>query len=229
MPRITAWESSIHTVDPQHASRIRIRRVRIVFLVPPSLGRTLGRNPDRSLQSFSPCYSQSPLCLFFLLQTHATSYSFCKGKSRKTWQKTIPTSPWFKKSIQEPQIWELSRLCPENSMKLQYVHEFGFLSHLWTKSQDRGKSLFITSLELNPNFAIFFWHLSYSTNRISFIVMGLRHCFVCTTLAHIWICGCGCSTVQMLPTLGKISRRIGSEKIDSSSYSSLVGIDGFSV
>ncbi len=28
------------------------------------------------------------------------------------------------KSIQKPQVWELSRLCPETSMKL-YVHEFG--------------------------------------------------------------------------------------------------------
>ncbi len=37
------------------------------------------------------------------LQTHATSYSFyssvtvhCKGERRKTWQKTIPPSLWFK-------------------------------------------------------------------------------------------------------------------------------------
>jgi hypothetical protein len=70
-PRTTVWESSIH------ASRIRI-----VFLAPPSLGRILGRNPDRSLKSFPPCYSQLPLYLF--LQTHATSYRFCKGKRRKT-------------------------------------------------------------------------------------------------------------------------------------------------
>ncbi len=32
---------------------------------------------------------------------------------------------WFKKSIQKPQVWELSRLCPETSTKL-YIHEFGF-------------------------------------------------------------------------------------------------------
>ncbi len=31
---------------------------------------------------------------------------------------------WFKKSIQKPQVWELSTLCSETSMKL-YVHEFG--------------------------------------------------------------------------------------------------------
>jgi hypothetical protein len=50
-------------------------------------GRILGRNPEKSLESFSPCYSQShpQLCLRFLfLQTHATSYSFGKGERRKT-------------------------------------------------------------------------------------------------------------------------------------------------
>ncbi len=42
--------------------------------------RILGRNPDKSLKSFLPCYSQSPLPSFALgflfLQTHAASYSF---------------------------------------------------------------------------------------------------------------------------------------------------------
>jgi hypothetical protein len=58
---------------------------------------------------------------FLCLQTHATSYSFyssvtehCKGERRKSWQKTIPSSLWFKKSIQKPQVWELSSLCPRN-------------------------------------------------------------------------------------------------------------------
>ncbi len=36
-------------------------------------------------------------------------------------------SLWFKKSIQKPQVWELSRLCHESSIKLN-VHEFGFWS-----------------------------------------------------------------------------------------------------
>jgi hypothetical protein len=48
-----------------------------------------GRNPDKSLKSFPPCYSQSPLQLcpeiyifqahatsFIFLQTHATSYVY---------------------------------------------------------------------------------------------------------------------------------------------------------
>jgi hypothetical protein len=66
---------------------------------------------------------------FQFYQTHATSYSFCVGERRKTWLKTIPLSQWFKKSIQKPQVWELSKLCQETSMKLynvQYVHEVGF-------------------------------------------------------------------------------------------------------
>ncbi len=60
---------------------------------------------------------------------HTTSYSFystLQGERRKT----MPPCPFpmgFKKSIQKPQVWELSRLCPETSTKL-YVHEFGFCS-----------------------------------------------------------------------------------------------------
>jgi hypothetical protein len=41
---------------------------------------------------------------FLFLQTHATSYSFCKGERRKTCWKTIPPSLWFKESIQKPQV-----------------------------------------------------------------------------------------------------------------------------
>jgi hypothetical protein len=98
-----------------------------------SRGRILGQNPYKSFKSFPSCYSQSPLqlCLrFLLLQTHATFYSFRKGERRKTWYKAIPPSLWFKKSIQKPQVWELSRLCPETSTWLS-VHEFG----LWCESQ----------------------------------------------------------------------------------------------
>jgi hypothetical protein len=68
---------------------------------------------------------------FLFLQTHTTSYGFyssvihCKRERRKTWQKTLPTSLWVKKSIQKPQVWKLSKLCRETSMKL-YGHEFGF-------------------------------------------------------------------------------------------------------
>ncbi len=57
-------------------------------LMPFSGGQILGQSPDKSLKSFPPCYSQSPLQLCFkiifllthatsdvFLQTHATSYS----------------------------------------------------------------------------------------------------------------------------------------------------------
>ncbi len=76
-----------------------------------SWGRILGRNWEKSLQSFPSCYSQSTLLADF-----------------------TPPSPWRKSClklvcnrlcIRKPQVWELSRLCQETSTKL-YVHEFGF-------------------------------------------------------------------------------------------------------
>ncbi len=82
----------------------------------------------------------------FLLVIHSHLYSFaldfyffkltqpltvfCKGERRKTWKKTILPSLWVKKSIQNPQVWELPRLCPKISMKL-YLHEFGFRTWLF--------------------------------------------------------------------------------------------------
>ncbi len=68
-------------------------------------GRILGRNPDKSPQSFPPCYSQShgsfALRFLFLQLTQSLMYFFkltqpltyfyskvavhCKGKRRKTW------------------------------------------------------------------------------------------------------------------------------------------------
>ena len=45
-------------------------------------GRILGRNPDKSIKSFTPCYSESHLGFalrFLFLQTRATSYSFCRA------------------------------------------------------------------------------------------------------------------------------------------------------
>jgi hypothetical protein len=51
-------------------------------------GRILGRNPDKSLKSIPPCYSQSPLQLCLEIYIFSNSYSFyssvivhCKGKS----------------------------------------------------------------------------------------------------------------------------------------------------
>ncbi len=86
-----------------------------------SRGRILGPNPDKSRRSFPHCYSKSPLqlCLEIyicsksrnLLKFLHSVTEHCKGERRKTWLKTTPPS---KKSIQKPQVWELSRLCPES-------------------------------------------------------------------------------------------------------------------
>ncbi len=96
-------------------------------------GRILGRNPDKSLNSFPLCYSQSPLqlCLEISISSNARNlYSFYSSatehrKGEKPDRKPYPLPFGLKKSIQKPQVWELSRLCPETSAKL-YVHEFGF-------------------------------------------------------------------------------------------------------
>ncbi len=75
-----------------------------------SRGQILGRNPDRSLKSFSPCYLQSllQLCLEIsgssnlrnLLQFLQCVTVHCKEERRET----KPPSLWFKKSIQKPQV-----------------------------------------------------------------------------------------------------------------------------
>ncbi len=96
-------------------------------------GRILGRNWDNSLKSFPPCYSQSPLqlCLEISISSNSRNllqflyFSYCTLKRRNE-ENLIETIP---PSIQKPQVWELSRLCPETSTKL-YVHELGF----WAKS-----------------------------------------------------------------------------------------------
>jgi hypothetical protein len=45
-------------------------------------------------------------------------------------RKPYPLPIWFKKSIQKPQVCELSRLCPEISKKV-YIHEFGFRARVF--------------------------------------------------------------------------------------------------
>ncbi len=88
-------------------------------------------------QEFSPLLFTVPStalpCDFYYLKltqpltvsTVQLLYMHCKGERRKTWYKTILPSLWFKKSIKNPQVWELSRLCPETSTKF-YVHELSF-------------------------------------------------------------------------------------------------------
>jgi hypothetical protein len=75
-----------------------------------SRGRILGRNPDKSLKSFHPCYSQSPpqLCLDISISPnprillcissnsrnllHFLQFSYCTLQRK-------PPSLWLKKSI----------------------------------------------------------------------------------------------------------------------------------
>ncbi len=67
---------------------------------------------------------------FLVLQTHATSYSFCRvllytvkeTGEKKPELKTTPPSLWFKKSIQKPQNYA------QKTSKKLYAHEFGFCS-----------------------------------------------------------------------------------------------------
>ncbi len=72
---------------------------------------------DKSLKSFPPCYSQSPLLTDFIPPAPPPQ------------QKWFETGLYCKHCIWKPKVWKLSRLHPETSTK-SYVHEFGF----WTRS-----------------------------------------------------------------------------------------------
>ncbi len=85
-------------------------------------GRILGRNPDKSLKSFPPCKSQSPLQLCLEISISSNSRNL------------FTISRVQLKSIKKPQVWGNSRLCPETSTKL-YVHELGFCSPLYIEKQ----------------------------------------------------------------------------------------------
>ncbi len=54
-------------------------------------GRILGRNQDKRLKSFPPCYSQPPLQLWLEISIFSNSHNL-KGVRRKIWKKTIPPS-----------------------------------------------------------------------------------------------------------------------------------------
>jgi hypothetical protein len=76
-------------------------------------GRIPGRNSDKSLKTFPPCYSQSPLVYSFAFEI--SIYSNSRNLKSENSQDYA----------QKPQVWELKRLCPEPLTK-SYVHEFGF-------------------------------------------------------------------------------------------------------
>ncbi len=72
-------------------------------------GRIFGRNWDKSLRTFPRCYSLSPLLTDF------TPCPQTAPSSRRT-LKILPTNLMSENSqdyAQKPQVWELSRLCPE--------------------------------------------------------------------------------------------------------------------
>ncbi len=78
---------------------------------------------------FTVTYTALPWDFYFFKLTQPPTVSSVqllkavKEKGAIPDSKPYPLALWFKKSIQKPQVWELSRLCPETSTKL-YVHEF---------------------------------------------------------------------------------------------------------
>jgi hypothetical protein len=97
--------SSMRTAGGRQQPTRDTRRVK-PFAQIQHRGRILGHNWDKSLKSFPPCYSQSPLL------THFTSLPLGKSVLKLVCNVNIVYG-------------NLSRLCPETSTKL-YVHEFGF-------------------------------------------------------------------------------------------------------
>jgi hypothetical protein len=113
-------------------------------------GRILEQNPDKSLQSFPPCYSKPPLStalpwdLYFFKLTQPIAYFFKLKQPlrvsvkflytvKERWENVVENlSIWFKTSIHKSQIWELSRIWPEKTSTKLYVHAFGFWSQAAT-------------------------------------------------------------------------------------------------
>jgi hypothetical protein len=143
MPRFATRVNTLF-VDPSVYDMYEVKEVKCVLIRPQPMCRLSQISPrscccdyplpeaefldEIQTKSFPPCYSLSALqhsLRFLFLQTHATSYSFSVQLLYTVKETTISPSLWFKKSIHKPQVWELSRLCPETSTKL-YVHEFGF-------------------------------------------------------------------------------------------------------
>ncbi len=82
-------------------------------------GRVREHNGDKSLKSFAPCY-------IFTVTSNDGFYS-SPHSLRKNGLKLVCSLNIV--YIRKPQVWELSRLCPETSTKL-YIHEFGFRSRI---------------------------------------------------------------------------------------------------
>ncbi len=107
-------------------------------------GQILGRNPDKSLKSFLPSYSQSPLqlCLEIFISSNSRNFLHIstvqllytvKEKGGKPDRK--PFLPlWFKKFIQKPQVWELSRIWPCRNLN-ETVSSWIRLQAVWYSQQ----------------------------------------------------------------------------------------------
>jgi hypothetical protein len=66
-------ENSMDTLGGGERRRYYVRPHSFLQATAGFRGRFLGRNPDKSLKSFPPCYSQSPLQL--CLEIYISSYS----------------------------------------------------------------------------------------------------------------------------------------------------------
>ncbi len=89
---------------------------------------SFGRNPNKSLKSFPPCYSRLQLlCIEISISSKSRNLSPFLLRGEEENLKDNHTALLMVKEchIEKPQVWELSRLCPETSLNL-YVHEFCF-------------------------------------------------------------------------------------------------------
>ncbi len=121
----TWWSlDMLHLAWPE-SLRIWSNGVFCLFYSNLSRGQILRRNPDISIKSFPLCYSQSPpqRCLQIsissnscnLLQFLQLLLYTVKEKGEKPDRKPENHTLF---PIQKPQVWELSRLCPETLTKL---------------------------------------------------------------------------------------------------------------
>jgi hypothetical protein len=99
---VSAVQTWGNDVIDHHGDTIRKTSMTLELIQRPNSWTQFGQ------KSFLPCYLHSPLLTDFD-------------------PPPFETFLWSKHCKRKPQVWELSRLCPETSTKL-YVHEFGFSS-----------------------------------------------------------------------------------------------------
>jgi hypothetical protein len=130
------------------------------------------------LLDFSPFFFliSSPLGtadFFVLLELSGDGYSLLCSKKRPP--RHTP-SLLFNKSIQKPQVWERSRLCPETSPKF-YVNEFGFWSTVvWMGRGISDGNSFCLTVRL-----VWCWERGIGTRFLKIIIV-VR--YVCLNMTH---------------------------------------------